>query len=234
LSRKANIVPSIDFEPCSPNRMAGKDRRIQLIQTAIKLFSRKGFEGTTTKEIATAAGVTEAMIFRHFATKEDLYAAILDYKAKEAQVDEWLKELGKLAEKRDDEGIFRAIAMRIFTHHRCDPLFIRLMLYSALEGHQLARSFRESQVRPIHQFLHDYVALRQSEKAFSPINPGSVVRAYIGSLIHQVITKELFKKDFFKVDDNEFVENFVDLFLNGLRTASLDKRSSKKRTKSKR
>jgi TetR/AcrR family transcriptional regulator len=34
------------------------------------LFSKKGFRGTTTKEIAQAAGVSEAIIFRHFETKE--------------------------------------------------------------------------------------------------------------------------------------------------------------------
>jgi len=48
--------------------MSGEDRRRQLIEVAIDLFSRRGFSGTTTREIALAAGVTEAIIFRHFAT----------------------------------------------------------------------------------------------------------------------------------------------------------------------
>ena len=65
-----------------PNtRMAGEERRDQLLRVAMSLFSNHGFRGTTTKEIAHAAGVSEAMVFRHFATKEDLYAAILDHKA---------------------------------------------------------------------------------------------------------------------------------------------------------
>ena len=46
----------------------------------MRLFSERGFRGTTTKEIAQAAGVSEAIIFRHFATKEDLYTAIIDHK----------------------------------------------------------------------------------------------------------------------------------------------------------
>jgi TetR/AcrR family transcriptional regulator len=50
----------------TPTRMSASDRRNQLIDVAIDLFSRKGFGGTTTKEIAAAAGVTEAIIFRHF------------------------------------------------------------------------------------------------------------------------------------------------------------------------
>ena len=55
--------------------MAGELRRLQILRVAVRLFSQRGFRGTTTKEIAQAAGVSEAMVFRHFATKEELYAA---------------------------------------------------------------------------------------------------------------------------------------------------------------
>src|ERR671933_1039454 len=61
-------------------RMAGDERRLQIARVAMRLFSERGFRGTTTKEIAQAAGVSEAIIFRHFATKEELYTAIIDYK----------------------------------------------------------------------------------------------------------------------------------------------------------
>ena len=61
--------------------MAGEERRHQIVSVAMRLFSQRGFRGTTTKEIAQAAGVSEAIIFRHFATKDELYAAILDLKA---------------------------------------------------------------------------------------------------------------------------------------------------------
>ena len=60
-------------------KMPSPQRRLQIIQVAMELFSRKGFDGTTTREISKAAGVSEAIIFRHFATKEDLYAAIIDF-----------------------------------------------------------------------------------------------------------------------------------------------------------
>jgi TetR/AcrR family transcriptional regulator len=59
------------------NRMSATDRKQQLLETALDLFSRKGFEGTTTKELACAAGVAEAVIFRHFASKQALYTAAL-------------------------------------------------------------------------------------------------------------------------------------------------------------
>jgi len=61
-------------------KLPAADRRRQIIEVAMALFSAKGFEGTTTREISRAAGVSEAIIFRHFATKEDLYAAIIDFR----------------------------------------------------------------------------------------------------------------------------------------------------------
>src|ERR1044071_2951742 len=67
--------------PQTGGRMAADERRLQIARVAMRLFSERGFSGTTTKEIAQAAGVSEAIIFRHFATKEDLYSAIIDSKA---------------------------------------------------------------------------------------------------------------------------------------------------------
>ena len=90
----------------SATRMTAEDRKLQILRVAVRLFSRKGFGGTTTKEIAQAAGVSEAMVFRHYATKEELYSAILDHKAcsgdtmnPEALVCEALKE-------KDDRAVF--------------------------------------------------------------------------------------------------------------------------------
>ena len=62
-------------------RMPADERRHQICQIAMKLFSERGFSGTTTKEIANSAGISEATVFKHFSNKDELYAAILDNKA---------------------------------------------------------------------------------------------------------------------------------------------------------
>lgn len=58
-------------------RMDAADRRSAIVEIATPLFARRGFAGTTTKEIAEAAGVSEALLFRHFPTKAALYEEIL-------------------------------------------------------------------------------------------------------------------------------------------------------------
>ena len=75
------------------------------------LFSRKGFAGTTTKEIALAAGVSEAIIFRHFATKRDLYTAIIEHNIHSAEARQVLAGLEDCMKRQDDEGLFRLIML---------------------------------------------------------------------------------------------------------------------------
>ncbi|MCA9453319.1 MAG: TetR/AcrR family transcriptional regulator, partial [Nitrospira sp.] len=63
--------------PVPSKRISGPVRKAKIIQSAASLFAKKGFNGTKTREIAHRAGVSEALIFKHFPSKEDLYAAIL-------------------------------------------------------------------------------------------------------------------------------------------------------------
>jgi AcrR family transcriptional regulator len=59
------------------------DQRKQAIVDAVRdIFAEKGFDGTTTRELAKAAGVSEALLYKHFPSKESLYAAMLDACAK--------------------------------------------------------------------------------------------------------------------------------------------------------
>src|SRR3990172_8606986 len=58
-------------------RLERAEREKQIVTVAGRLFSRKGFRGTTTRSIARAAKISEATIFKHFKKKEDLYGAII-------------------------------------------------------------------------------------------------------------------------------------------------------------
>lgn len=58
-------------------RQTGQERRNTLLQSALELFASQGYDGTTTRAIAERAGVTEAMLFKHFATKQELLRAVV-------------------------------------------------------------------------------------------------------------------------------------------------------------
>ena len=58
-------------------RLDSDERRKAIVTAAVPLFARKGFAGTTTRELAEAAGISEALLFRHFPSKQLLYREIL-------------------------------------------------------------------------------------------------------------------------------------------------------------
>src|SRR6185295_3950040 len=58
-------------------RLDSDERRKTIVAAAVPLFARMGFAGTTTKELAEAAGISEGLLFRHFPSKKLLYGEIL-------------------------------------------------------------------------------------------------------------------------------------------------------------
>ncbi len=58
-------------------RLDSDERRKAIVTAAVPLFARNGFAGTTTRELAEAAGISEALLFRHFPSKQLLYREIL-------------------------------------------------------------------------------------------------------------------------------------------------------------
>jgi AcrR family transcriptional regulator len=58
-------------------RLDSDERRRAIVEAAMPLFARKGFSGTTTREIAEAARISEALLFKHFPTKGALYQDML-------------------------------------------------------------------------------------------------------------------------------------------------------------
>jgi AcrR family transcriptional regulator len=60
-------------------RLPAAERRRELVETAIRVFTEGSYHGTTTAEIARAAGVSEPILYRHFASKRELYLAALDH-----------------------------------------------------------------------------------------------------------------------------------------------------------
>jgi AcrR family transcriptional regulator len=195
-------------------RMSAEDRRLQIVAIAAELFSRKGFSGTTTKEIAEGAGVSEAIIFRHFATKGDLYAAILDHKVRQA-TERVKAQLEEAASRKDDRAFFGSLASEMFEFHSKDKTFMRLLLFSALEGHDLSDIFFHSAAREIKNHVRRYIKQRIADGAFRTADPAVAARAFVGMVLHQVQVRNIFRGDDLKLSNRQMADRFVEIFLNG-------------------
>lgn len=204
-------------------RLSAEDRKLQILRVAVRLFSQKGFGGTTTKEIAQAAGISEAMVFRHYATKQELYRAILDHKACSGDTMNPEEMVADALKEKDDRAVFERLALGALEHHEMDPEFQRLLMHSALEGHELAEMFFEKFVLRVYELLGDYIAARQRDGAFLEMEPAIVVRAFIGMIIHHSLNNNLWdpKRRLLNVSNEDAAKYFANILLNGISAPKL-------------
>jgi AcrR family transcriptional regulator len=215
------------------SRMAGEERRLQILGVAVSLFSQKGFSGTTTREIAVAAGVSEAMVFRHFATKEELYSAILDHKTCAGSAINPREVVGAAVKEKNDRAVFEGLAYHALERHDSDTEFHRLLLHAALEQHELAAMFWERNVRPLYEFLGGYICQRQADGAMVGIDPMVAVRAFVGMVIHHSLNNTLWdqKRSLLSISNEEAARSFTDILLSGITThGATDQVKGKTRT----
>lgn len=191
-----------------------QDRRQDILMAAMQLFAKKGFRGTTTRDLAAHADVNEAIIFRHFNTKEALYSAILEHKAAEIRAVRH-EVIEQLAAGRDDQKFFEAGGRTFLEKHESDSTFLRLLLFSALEGHELSDMFMTSIVEK--NPFAAYIERRTQEGAFRPMSPQLAARAFFGMFATYVLWQEIFGlKKTEPHDREEVVRTFVSIFLSGI------------------
>lgn len=146
-------------------RMAAAERRQHLIETAIRLFTEGSYRGTTTAEIARAAGVSEPILYRHFASKRDLYLAALEHV--------WAKTREEWGRKLDEASDACAAIEAIGKGHvsvRSPKLQLAELWVQALgeasEDPVLKRHLRRH-MREVHDFVADLIRRGQEQGAIA-------------------------------------------------------------------
>jgi AcrR family transcriptional regulator len=132
-------------------RLPAAERRAALVETAIRVFSDGSYRGTTTAEIARAAGVSEPILYRHFASKRDLYLAALDHVWGKARAS-WEEVLRTTPNVRE---AFEAMGRGQLTIRDCKFQMAELWvqaLSEANEDPELRRQLRRH-MREVHDFI---------------------------------------------------------------------------------
>jgi len=127
-------------------RLDSDERRKAIVRAAVPLFARKGFAGTTTRELAEAAGISEALLFRHFPSKQLLYREILQLGC---EGDPALDQLAALQPSTATlVGMIRFMVRHFLRCRESDcgelDTRLRLVLYSFLEDGDYARQLFET------------------------------------------------------------------------------------------
>ena len=215
------LVDANSGSEASPTRqrLSSVERRAAIIRTAIDIFAKRGFRGTTTRELALAVGVSEPVLYQHFATKRDLYTAIVDHMVAEAAA-EGEASLCRFQDTTDDRAFFQWFGEQVLDWYLDDTNHIRLLLYSALEGHDLADIWHNRCTVQFIQVIEQYIARRMADGAFQPQSAIIAARAFVGMICHYGQVSAIYQHPAPELPRQEVVSQFVNIFLNGIRIDS--------------
>ena len=197
-------------------KLTSPERRAAIIDAASRMFSERGFRGTTTRELAAAVGVSEPVLYQHFETKQELYSAIIDSKSR-IGMENVADSLEPYLDGDDDRGFFAKVAEMILDWYAKDPACIRLLLFSALEGHELADLFFERYSVAFFATIHGYVERRIRQDAFRRMDPALIIRAFTGMIGNYGMSCVVFHEPPLAGPRGAAIEDMVSIFLKGLR-----------------
>ncbi len=144
-------------------RLPAAERRRALVDAGLRAFSEGSYAGATTAQIAREAGVSEPILYRHFASKRELYFACLDeawHRIRE-RIEESVEELGPeegwrcigAATMREVKMLLPTLWMQAITEAGEDP-----EIRSHVRGH----------MREVHDFFADVLRQVQGEGGIHP------------------------------------------------------------------
>jgi AcrR family transcriptional regulator len=143
-------------------RLPAAERRAVVVETACRIFAKGSYRGSTTAQIARELGVTEPVLYRHFASKRELYLACLD------AVWERVRELWEkaLAREQDPSNWIKAIG-KAYLEARAAARIVLVDLWiqaltEAADDPEIRKALRE-QVREVHDFVADVIRRAQEQ-----------------------------------------------------------------------
>ncbi len=196
-------------------RLTAGERRAAILRTATDLFARRGFSGVTTRELAGAAGISEAMLFKHFPRKEALYRAILERHIEE--MERVIPVAGLAGSGDPPERYFTLLAGTMLRRMDEDPTLLRLMFFSALEDHPMAREFERARAGPLREAIATYLRRRGGRGAGGRIDPDVASRSFVWLVAGFGISRALFREPGARaLPRPALVNRIVALFLRGI------------------
>lgn len=148
-------------------RLPAKERRTAVVETACRVFAKSSYRGSTTAQIARETGVTEPVLYRHFASKRELYLACLA-----AAWDQLRLLWDKALEREEDPAMWVATLGQTYLQGRAADRIILIDLWiqaltEAADDLEIRRGLRE-QVREVHSFVADVIRRAQEAGGIVP------------------------------------------------------------------
>jgi AcrR family transcriptional regulator len=187
----------------------GETRRSQIVEAAVALWLRQGFDATPVEAIAREAGLAKGTVYLYFPSKEALLDEAVRRHSLVPAMDELTREL---AGAPLEEAIPR-IARELWRRLKEQTPLIALMLRELPQRPDTARAFLERVVLPTNRRFARYL----EQGARQPLDTFVAARALVGMLMIFLLTQELFGgRELAPIADASITDTVAELFLRGV------------------
>lgn len=185
-----------------------RDRREDILQASLHLFARSGFHGTSMRDIARQARIADGLIYHYFASKRDLFRAIIE----EYSFLPVLRTLPELAEQLDLRALLIVFARGFFDVLKRNPELARILLQEVQVFPEEKEAFFADAVGESIEELAAILQARMSEKAQVQVDPQVTARIFFNALLAFFVEQEILGgKHMLPADETAYVEHLVDM-----------------------
>lgn len=186
---------------------------VRLVEAAVQLFSRQGFKGTSTRDIAQLAGVNEATLFRYFARKTDLFWAAAESRLNRLKFGRELQN--GLARDLDPDVIVPMLAAFMVENMSEHPELMRLLYVARFELPGADQVFREH-LGPIFDAVHAYFSRCAAKGVIRDLDPTIATLGLAGAVSAHLNLHQLFTGRDLPWDTQQAAPIYAQLWLHAL------------------
>jgi AcrR family transcriptional regulator len=198
--------------PVFPRNKPEQDTRSKILATARHLFARRGYDGTTTKELAENAGIAEGTLFRHFSNKK----AILVEVATQGWVELLTDLLMELSEMANYEAIAQVIYKRML--HLGKNYEVMRICFMEVQFHSdLQEKIQKEVVAKMTDVAEAFFQTAIDRGVYRPLNAKVVAQVFLGMFVIAGFSHDtLLQPEANHQDMRDMAEGLADIFLNGV------------------
>ncbi len=196
---------------------AEESTRTRILRGALKLFATKGYDGTTTKDLAQAAHVAEGTLFRYFSNKK----AILVEVATAGWIDILTDLLTELSEMGSYKAISQVMRRRMF-HLRENKNLFQVCFVEAQFHPELREHIQSEIIEKMTGVAEAFFQTAMDKGIYRPINPKIVAQVFLGMFAVAGFSEQTLDPTASPKALQEMAEGLADIFLNGVLMPGVD------------
>ena len=206
------VFPQRTFKEARSTSQTEENTRTRILQAALHLFARQGYDGTTTKDLANAANVAEGTIFRHFANKK----AILI----EVATSGWVEILTDLLTELSEMGSYKAVAQvmrRRMLNMQKNSSLLRVCFIEAQYHPELRERIQLEVITKMTDVAEAFFETAMEKGIYRRMNPKIVAQVFLGMFaIAGFSNQTILEPQASPQAIQEMAEGIADIFLNGV------------------